>query len=85
MIEKNGGYYTNEMFKDSQQGEEQLTQRRRRKITRQRNSGYSFLSGDGHNIDLSVVVVSVATGVGLGAVCGAPAIVAAYQGRAQTF
>uniref|UniRef100_A0A8C1UP02 AIG1-type G domain-containing protein n=1 Tax=Cyprinus carpio TaxID=7962 RepID=A0A8C1UP02_CYPCA len=47
MIEQNGGYYTNEMFKDSQQGEEQLTQRRRRKITRQRNSGYSFLSGDG--------------------------------------
>ncbi|KTG37165.1 hypothetical protein cypCar_00005157 [Cyprinus carpio] len=80
MIEQNGGYYTNEMFKDSQQGEEQLTQRRRRKITRQRNSGYSFLSGDGHNNDLSVVVVSVATGVGLGAVCGAPAIGAAFSG-----
>uniref|UniRef100_A0A672Q2H7 AIG1-type G domain-containing protein n=2 Tax=Sinocyclocheilus grahami TaxID=75366 RepID=A0A672Q2H7_SINGR len=72
MIVQNGGYYTNEMLQDSQQGEEQLTQRRERKISIQRNSGYSFLSGDCHHFNMLVVVVSVAIGVGLGAVCGAP-------------
>uniref|UniRef100_A0A671P5W8 AIG1-type G domain-containing protein n=1 Tax=Sinocyclocheilus anshuiensis TaxID=1608454 RepID=A0A671P5W8_9TELE len=57
MIVQNGRYYTNEMLQDSQQGEEQLTQRRERKISIQRNSGYSFLSGDCHHFNMLVVVV----------------------------